>query len=327
MILLNYETVETEICDCMMASLVNTACYYGSEYEYLFKGVWVFDYHKKNDEETSFWKRLSIPGLVDAHEQLRLYHGINLITCDGDSYGSFVSKVKEELTLGNPVCIEFSAYHCPWAGVYHKYELKHFCLIVGYDETNRKFICSDPYVTEDLQDFSIDELEKGFTRYFIFRKETPEKSFKSWREDLLLGAESKFIETDGRNIFQKLKDFAEEIKNPDNFIDEMRKQNSEYSYELFYQMKYISHSRLNYGQFIKYIAEKTGVTELNKCVELLIKSSKEWRIIWLKFTKVAYMMNEVKIQKLLDNVFERINYIIDLETETAERIISICKVR
>ena len=78
MIRLNYQTERSEVSDCMMGVIENTAIYYNLDYEYLYRGIWVFHFDAENNSNEPFWKRLSTPELVNSHNQIELYHGLSI---------------------------------------------------------------------------------------------------------------------------------------------------------------------------------------------------------------------------------------------------------
>lgn len=323
MILQDYEVKKTEICDCSMASIVNAAIYYKRDYAYLFKGIWVFDFKEKGKDNTFFWQRLMTPEQIDSLESLYYHHGI-LMTLIEDGFEKFLHDVDYELREGNPIFLEFNAFYCPWAGVYMKVDLKHFCLIVGYDRAKSEVICSDPYISRKLHRFTLDELEKGFIQYYKFEKKEPLcNGVEQWKKDVRIGTSEKFVKNNGKNTFEKMRLFADEIHDPNNFIDEMKRQNDTYSYELFYQMKYISHSRLNYAEFLRFIAKEIKGNELVLCAENLEEAARIWRLIWLKFTKVAYLENKDKIQLIMNNIFVKTKKAMELEYIAAEKLMQL----
>lgn len=314
MISINFETKKREVCDCMMGCLENTALYYGLDYEYLYRGIWVFNFEENRETGLPFWKRLNTPELVNSHLQLELHHGLRTIECPYEGIELFIKQLKKELTEGNPVVVFVDAYYCSWAGVYQKGHLSHYCLLTGYEEGNEEnegyVICADPYFMAGQEPWKIEELEQAMSRYYLFRKSEPIFGLENWKTDVLLCAKDKI----DNHIFDNMRALKTEISSDNKFVDELRKQNDMYSFELFYIMKYIGHSRFNYAEFLRYIAENIdeakGLIEAAECLE---NASKIWKKSGNIFTKLAYMSDENKIKKSLLNIDEYMEKAIDYE--------------
>jgi len=322
MIKLNYQTQRSEVSDCMMGVIENTALYYQLDYAYLYHGIWVFRFDKENNEGAPFWKRLSTPELINSHKQIELYHGLAIQKQEITTFEDFRCVLKEELSNGNPVAVCVNAYYCPWSGVYQKYPLLHFCSLVAYDEDKDEVMCADPYFMRDIRPWPMQMLKAGLYHYYLFRVVKPVKDLSDWRKDVLLCAQDK-IEN---HAFEQMIDMKDEILHDKNFLEELRMQNDQYSFELFYQMKYIGHSRYNHAEFLRYVAARIPApqgTELTISAEHLEQASILWKKAGLLFTKLAYLNNHRNIQKSITGIAERMDECIHLERMAAERIIHI----
>lgn len=320
---LDFEVKMTELCDCMMASLVNAAIYFERNYEYLFKPIWVFGYSNSKNTDEPFWKRLNTPLMEHPHDQLKKYHGIDLICNKGVSYNKFLDDVKNQIAIKKPVPIEFDAFHCPWAGVYHKAYLLHYSLVVGYNNACDILYCVDPYVTNKTVEFPIAELEKGFHHHYIFELTEPEMGTENWKADIRNLLQYKQIGEGGINSYDMIRLLARDIYHTTSFLEEMKKQNDFYTYELFYQLKYMTHSRLNYGMFLRYIMNKEHVFEIEPFIQDFNKTSALWRQVWLKFTKITYLNNYEKAPTIIDSIYHLMMQIADLEENMANALLII----
>lgn len=324
MININFETKKREVCDCMMGCLENTALYYGLDYEYLYRGIWVFNFDANRESGLPFWKRLNTPELVNSHLQLELHHGLRTIECPYEGMDLFLEQLKKELLEGNPVVVFVDAFYCSWAGVYQKGHLPHYCLLTGYEEGNDEeeayVICADPYFMAGQEPWNVKELEQAMSRYYLFRKAEPIFGFDNWKTDVLLCARDK-VEN---QIFDSMRDLKDEISSDNKFVEELRKQNDMYSFELFYIMKYIGHSRYNHAEFLRYVAanvdEAKGLVEAAECLE---NAAKIWKKIGNIFTKLAYLSDETRIRKSLLNIDEYMENAIGYECNCAKIIYKI----
>lgn len=321
MISINFETKKRDVCDCMMGCLENTALYYGLDYEYLYRGIWVFKFDANRGNGEPFWKRLKTPELVNSHLQLELHHGLRTIECPYEGMEIFIKQLKKELIAGNPVAVFVDAFYCSWAGVYQKGHLPHYCLLTGYEESSGDngayVICADPYFMTGQEPWGIDELEQAISRYYLFRKAEPIFGLENWRTDVLLCAKDKLE----NNIFDGMRALKTEISSNNKFIEELRKQNDMYSFELFYIMKYIGHSRYNHAEFLRYIAENVeeakGLIEAAECLE---SASKIWKKVGNMFVKMAYIVSDVRSEKIIEEVKNIMEDAIFLEERTANII-------
>ncbi|MDR3185976.1 MAG: BtrH N-terminal domain-containing protein [Christensenellaceae bacterium] len=319
MLQLNYRTQITEVPDCMMGSIVNAALYYGMDYAYLYRGIWVFRFEAKSEQNDSFWKRLSTDELVNSHKQIELYHGLQLQRYEACDKEEFLSVLKKELQNGNPVAVGFDAFYCPWSGVYRRHTLLHFCLIVGLDEKSREILCADPYFMANIRPCPIDEMMAGFLEFSLFRKIQPVCGLETWKQDVLLCAKQKIDD----DVFTQMREMKDEILNSRGFVSEIRQQNDKYSYELFYQIKYIHHSRVNHGEFLRYVAKHVGqqAQMLNKSAKCLDEAGKLWATTGQCFTKLAYLDDKKRTEKLIAGIAERMEKCIELEYLAATHIL------
>jgi hypothetical protein len=319
MLQLNFKTQVTEVPDCMMGSIVNAALYYGMDYAYLYRGIWVFRFEAQNGQKDCFWKRLSTDELVNSHKQIELYHGLRLQRHEACEKEEFIAILKEELRGENPVVVGFDAFYCPWSGVYRRHTLPHFCLVVGLDEENGNILCADPYFMADIRPCPIDEMMEGFLEFSLFRKVQPTCGLETWQQDVCLCAKQK-IEDD---VFTQMRKMQEEILRSREFITEIRRQNDRYSFELFYQMKYIHHSRVNHGEFLRYVAKHVGgkAQALNRSAQWLEEAGKIWAMTGQCFTKLAYLDDERRTEKLIAGIAERTGRCTELERLAATHIL------
>lgn len=319
-IVIDYETKKREVCDCMMGCLENTALYYNLDYQYLYRGIWVFRFDEDKSSNKPFWKRLFTPELVNSHMQLELHHGLRLLECPYEGMDIFLEILKKELQKGNPVIVFVDAYYCPWSGVYRKGKLPHYCLLTGYNEEEETVLCADPYFMQGQAPWPVSELKDGIGHYYLIRVTEPVFEMKHWKRDVLLCAKDKF----DNNVFESMNKLKEEIVSDKTFITELRKQNDMYSFELFYIMKYIGHSRYNHAEFLRYVAEKIDdAAELVEAAEYLEQASEIWKKIGLIFTKMAYLTNDVRIEKSLSGISEKMEEAIGLEEDAAHVIVRI----
>ncbi|MBB6022763.1 hypothetical protein HNR77_003862 [Paenibacillus sp. JGP012] len=318
MILLDVKPIETEVCDCMMASLTNAALYFNKDYQFLFSGIWVFGFRTKTEEYDAFWKRLFTPSYLYPHDELRKYHGIQLIEDEFTPYNEFLNVVKAELTSGIPMAVKFSAYYAPWTQFYKKYHMEHYCLIIGIDEANGYFYITDPYVTNKIEKLPIEDLKAGYEKSYTFRFVEPECDIADWRAVINTALTHRYEKQDNMDSFDMMRVFAQEILDYSGFVKELKKQSDLYSFELFYQLKYMSHSRLNYSWFLEFISQKFNVVGILPVVNRLQEVAALWRTVWLKFTKITYMENEIMIEKAIKNISERLLEIADMEQRSAD---------
>lgn len=308
---LNYKTQVTKVPDCMMGAIVNAALYYGMDYAYLYRGIWVFRFEPSNGQNNCFWKRLSTEELVNSHKQIELYHGLQVLRYEACNKEEFLAVLIEELWNENPVAIGFDAFYCPWSGVYHKHTLLHFCLVVGLDEENGNILCADPYFMTNIRPCPIDEMMKGFLEFSLFRIVRPVCNLETWRQDVCLCARQKIDD----DVFTQMRVMQEEVLKFRNFVAEIRQQNDKYSFELFYQMKYIYHSRVNHGEFLRYVAKHVGeqAQMLNQSAQWLEEAGRMWEITGQCFTKLAYLDDMKKAEKMIVGIAERMEKCTKLE--------------
>lgn len=319
---LDIKTQETEICDCMMASLAHAAMHFNRDYQFLFAGTWVFSFKPNGEKNDFFWQRLHTPMIINTFEILKKYHGIHLIEHNASELSDAVSSLREvtesELSRDFPLVIEFDLYNCPWSEVYKKANIDHYSLVIGIDENKENFICIDPFVIKDAVKLPVAELREGLYKFFTLRLDEPECDIADWRSVVKTVVDHNYKCEERMNTFDMMRCFASEILQSEDFTEELRKQNDAYTYELFYQLKFMYQSRLNYSWFIEYISTKCNVPELMPIAKAIAEASSLWKTVWLKFMKIAYIDQSSIANKTLKNISERLMKIADIE-ETATR--------
>lgn len=316
---INFVTQKREVCDCMMGCLENAALYYNLDYQYLYRGIWVFRFDEERVSGKPFWKRLFTPELVNSHMQLELHHGLRLLECPYEGMDIFIEVLVKELLQGNPVIVFVDAFYCPWSGVYKKGPLPHYCLLTGYDEETKTVLCADPYFMKGQAPWPIEELKEGIKHYYLLRVSEPIFGFEHWKSDVLLCAKEK----NDNQVFDSMMKLKNEIISDKKFIEELRHQNDHYSFELFYIMKYIGHSRYNHAEFLRYVALHQDEAEfLIEAAKYLEQAAVIWKKIGLVFTKLAYLNSSERIEKSLSGISEKMEQAIFYERQAMQIILS-----
>ncbi len=323
MVRIDIKNVETKIGYCFMSPIINAAIYYKRDYQLSFAGCLFFGFESFNDEKRRpFHERVSWDFASDLFpEELIKYHGIDVIRDKCSEFPDFKSIAESELALDNPIVLTFDAYNAPWTYYYKRHHLMHFCLIVGVDEGSDSFLIIDPYITEKIEKFPFSEVEQSYHWHYKIRLFEPMVNSASvWEEILRRGIHENYENKYNKSSYQMMREFAGEIRDSNDIIEELKTQNSTGSYELFHKLKYISLSRLNYSWLLKYIAKEFSVKEFAPLENLMVQVSKKWNLVFGQLTKLCYIEQQETIIRLKKNLHDQIVENAEIEEEVTKKI-------
>ncbi len=324
MILLETKPIEMGLCDCLQASLVAAAKIFNREFRFMFAGVWVFGFKSRAENDNSFfWERLSTPYYVNPVRLIDMYYGIGFWLKDLSDFGEFLTVVEKELLEGRPMIIKYDAFNAAWTQFHKKYHMDHFSLVVGLDKETETLYVVDPYVSNKVEKFPVSEMGTEDLKYGIFDLGEPEKDISEWKPFIKGFMEHKFNNEGNESSFQMIRVFGEELLSSDSFIQEMRKQNNNHSFELFYQMKYMYNSRENFAMFLRYIESEFSIPELGDIAKLMLEASTLWKLIWLKFTKLSYLDKSAMINNSIKKISDSLMKIAEIEEKVAQELLNI----
>lgn len=326
MIDIDIKNVETKIGYCLMSPIINAAIYYKRDYQISFAGCLFFGFEPFDAEKRRpFHERVNWDFASDLFpEELIKYHGIDVIRDNCPVFSDFKSKVESELAQGNPVVLTFDAYNAPWTYYYKRHHLMHFCLIVGVDKGSDSFFIIDPYITEQIQKFPFSEVEQSYYWHYKIRLFEPMVNIASvWEEILRRGIHENYENKYNKSSYQMMREFAREILDYNDIIEEIKIQNSTLSYQLFHKLKYISFSRLNYSWLLKYISEKFSIKEFAQMENLMVQVSNKWKLVFGQLTKICYIEQQETINRLKKNLSDQIVENSKIEEEVTQNILRV----
>lgn len=176
-------------------------------------------------------------------------------------------------------------------------------------------------MTSEIVRLPREELEQGYQEYYTFTLQEPECALLDWREDLRVGVEYNMTRRGNMNSFEMIRSLANEVIQSDDFLGVMRQ--DIYSSELFFLLKFMTFSRLNYAWFMGYIAEQCDVANLKPLAEKMVEISSIWRMVWLKFTKMTYIPKQEMARKILADIHNSILQVADQEESLAWALIEV----
>ncbi|KLU72982.1 MAG: hypothetical protein RHS_1224 [Robinsoniella sp. RHS] len=326
MVNIDIKNVETKTGYCFMGPIINAAIYYKRDYQLNFAGCLFFGFEPFNEEEgKSFYERMSWDFSSDLFpEELIKYHGLDVIIDKRPEFLDFKSIVDSELALGNPIVLTFDGYNAHWTYYYLKHKVMHFCLIVGVDEESESFLVIDPYFSVEIKKLPFNEVEQSYNWHYTIRLVEPTVNIASvWEDILKKGISGNYENKYNKSSYQMMREFAKEILQSNDIIEEMKIQDSAGSYQILEKMKYITFSRLNFSWFLEYIIKEFSVKELEPMVKVMVQLSDKWNLVFGQLTKLGYLKQEDAINRLKKKIYDQIVENSEIEEDATKKMMKI----
>ena len=264
-----------------------------SEYQFIFRDCWMFEYQKN----VNISKRLVFdPHIGTNLEYAKQYYGIELIK--KNIINNFVDEVIKLIHRGYVVPLEINGFWCHWLVQYNRKNVEHAIILNGYNEEKEEFECIDPYYEKEDIKIPLGEVVNGSICYYCYC--LVNLSLRSYKlQDEISNLCENYIK---RDSLTNLKRFQTEVTN--SFEEFCNQLSGNYTDSVFYQSidKY-RRSRKKFFYFVKYLKKD------NECdfMDVLLEKSDELRRRWNNLQK--YLLKIFISNTMIDGKQHVINYI------------------
>ena len=306
---------------CTEEVYINFLLWLKSEYQFIFRDCWMFEYSDESDLSKRMIFDTEIGTNLDYADK---YYGIRINK--KKPYTNCELEIIELINSGKVVPIEIDGFLCDWVPQYKKIHIEHSVIINGYDLNTKEFECIDPYYDKERIVISYSNLIEGIISYYTY--DDKNKMLCDFRLDDELRLIYKNYVT--RDSLSNLKKFRDDVVCKYDELCGMLSIN--YIDTDFYQSidKY-RRSRKKFYYFVNYLRN------YNNCafIEELLSESDDLRRTWNNFQKILLKMfisNSMlplknKVIEYIDSIVEkeerilgRIKYILDNKVFTGEEI-------
>jgi len=253
---------------CVYAALATVCYYHGIVYDYIFTGLWGFNYLQ--DGEGNIGNRISLGINNDVGEEiLEKKAKIIIHNYEIKSKEELYQIIVERLNQYMPVIISSDLFWCPWSEAYQKYSFQHFYIIIGMDIQSRKIICMDPYLKKNEVVLDENTFWQGYKGCLLYKRDADTYEVnETFMLDKLHEVAGKNCET---NIFSQMRQFAYDISYVD-FKREIGEGQDLYSVLLFHNIKELAICRRSFKKVLTRINDKH--TRYHDALERLDESIK-----------------------------------------------------
>ncbi len=308
------KTFKNKYYNCYIANIISVALYYNRSFFMLFSDHLYFTY---NNTKNLIAEKISVSRPdYDLDECLLQFHFIKLYQNFFDTKVSMISHIKKILSEGGNVLLYTDVYYCNWNALYMQRHINHNILIVGY--SNKKFLCLDPYFTQNLLFISEDSavLCEGHCKdiQILKEKETVFSGCLTVLKDNIISYSR------DQNIQTSFREFAIDIENI-NVSNELCGKLNIYDIPLIRKLKNIEDNRMCYIELLNIIKNNFSYS-LEKVEKNLLESVHYWnRLRMLMFKCLIKQKIEYKSDKLI----QLIKIISDYEVQIADDLVEYYK--
>lgn len=297
--MIDIKPVRDETLNCIEGIIASVANHYSVDYRLMFLASWGFKFDILNTSnvcgvgERLGWRtRTSEQSLI---ESLQKYHGYIMKNHDSLSNKQVKFLVQKELELGYPVVTYIDGFGCPWNMAYQKSHIPHYILIIGICEEAGNYICIDPFCTDKVEQINFESLGETIKRCYTCRFEYFIQKELNWKH-ILEENLSRLLETkeEGLNTFDRMRLFAEEIRNMD--IEYEKGKIDDYNFiQILMKIKFLENSRKNIVVALKCLNEIQNEIDFLDYEERIFYISNLWNKLKSIILK-AMMILDSKLQ-------------------------------
>ena len=288
--MIHLELIEEET-NCIYSILATICYHYKLEYDYLFTGLWGFQYlqsaskhignrissgvHKEINKEIMENKAKLIMNIYDGKSERELHHIIH-----------------EKLNQNMPIVISSDLFWCPWSDAYQKHAFPHYYIIVGMEGYFEKIICTDPYLKKKEVTLDRNTFWEGYKECLLYERNTANiKIDQNFVPKKLHEVVKNNLE---KNMFSQMRQFAFDVTYVD-FANEINKDQELYSVLLFDNIKELIICRKSFKKALTWLNKNSNnYNDALECLNESIKAFEKTRLNLMKFSLITDYSDSVK---------------------------------
>jgi hypothetical protein len=281
---------------CQQALLVSYAKYIGCSADMIFAESWGFGYNK---EEKLIGIKMN-PGYRPVRlENFKIFHGINTTLYDIADIKELMEFYRSNISK-SPMIIDVDVYNCNWNIAYRKYNIKHYCLITGYDANNEAFICIDPFSTADKVYLPIEELNNWQGKVSVFEQE----AVAAKRSDYIDELNKCIYHINDSEMFSNLEEFRRDMTYTDSIYSEVSAYEDYFAVPLQKVTKAISGQRNCYLYFLDYVSKVLNWYPFDELKNIFKNSARLYDSLRISIAKQTFAgkINSSKISYIIDEI-------------------------
>lgn len=309
---------------CLESVYASVAEWMNREYVFIFAYSWAFAYKHITETDTnmSVGRRILLDRngnwrIVEQDEILEKYCGIKVNWSEPQSIDDYLENVKQEISLGRPVCINTSSFWCPWHPFYQKDSINHYCLVIGIHEDGKSLYCIDPQFAKGVEIFQYKDLVNTFLQQGTFEIWDIKEKNTSWCDLLQFTLNRQKSNSTGNSDFDDMRLLAADIFALPDMKDEIRGLKEVVAAPFTRRINHIGWGRINFAKLLKNLYLISQVPEMNVLADEIIFSGKKWLSVNILLLKACFM-NEPRVN--IVTAAERIREIADFEEKLACRL-------
>lgn len=310
--------------DCIDNLYIGVAEYWNNDYEIMSIDAWGFDYIKRDKYHKEILGKRISTSVRTRIDYLEKYHKIKVKEFYENDFYKAYEKIKMDIQLGRTVAIYMDTFWCPWDITnFQNAHKDHYCLVVGVNEKNGNFYIVDAQFAPDGAELPLNYFKKSLSDYLTFEKIEGKEENLQWKElieDSIMNFKSNSV---GKDVFQKMREFSEELSSSLNFSEEIKGwENMPFSAPLFQELHQISRRRKQYSRALKYIGDRCKIPELIEIGSQFWVVGKKWTSLFGLLCKCYYMNGD---KQLLTRCSQRIVEVSEIEERLMSDLINICR--
>lgn len=285
---------------------------------FIFSNSWSFSFKKIETTNTLLGYRVDIyrNGFKQLEDTLKEYYGIIVKWNKIANCNDILLFAAEEIEKGQPIGISLDAFWCPWNKGYNKYNALHYCLVTGIQ--NEQLVCVDSYLSSKRELLSLKDYCNCYNHYLTITFASTSNCY-DWKTIIKDAVVKALGRDDFINDFDKMREFANEIKNYKNISNEFAGYDDVGFAPIIPKINSISYGRKNFAKILQYFYHRNYIAELNDFSNQLNEAGLKWSKInnlLLKYNALGF--NEER----LTNLYGKIMEIADCEENLAKNVLS-----
>lgn len=303
---------------CIDGILATMANYFGKACSLMFIGYFGFEYSARKEDATSIGEKLSEGIQCYSRYSLHRYHNLKATWHNIDNYKKLHSIIVNSLNDSIPMGVYLDSFFCPWNNAYQKFHINHYVLIIGINDVENKYICLDPYSSEERYQLSYEFLEKGFREYISF--EDDQRSYANFSLSNIL-QENFYSKEHLESIEQKYDNimlFACDLTKHIDIDREISPWNGDLqSTVLFRKINSIGKDRAKFAYTLRslsYVFESSDIYYISLEVEKLCNC-------WDNVNSLLFKYHFRRTESIPTAIYEKLNFIAEAERLLSLRLI------
>lgn len=296
---------------CLDDCIATVAEYYHCGYEMSYAGGFAMRWRSGF---TNFAGQYQIH-LLDRLENLKKYHGLEIVKKNFFSGKGVLRKIEKELTQKRPVMMQINPYWCPWDDGYGKYDANpgHMVLVTKVEQNG--LICCDPYFEKEDQRLPLTLFYKGLQEVFFTNYHEPEPITRQERQDAVVNMYGALA---GNGYFRGLRDFIQDASAcPDLFYDVFLDEDLWISGLIIFLLQ-VNQSIQNLAVVTDYAGRRNEAPGAVEVAESLWNLAVRWKQARKLIVKLYFIRREDA--RLKERTLARLSGIVDELEQIAEHI-------